>query len=169
MSTVRTSPVTAFIGLGANLGDPVAAIAEACRALAALPDTSFIARSSNYRTAPVGVSGQPDYINAVAKIETHLSPMALLVALLDIEARSGRTRDFAMAPRTLDLDLLLYGDQRIALPGLQVPHPRMHQRAFVLVPLAELAPTLDIPDAGPIDRLLATVADQAIAPLPPAP
>ncbi|WP_323004400.1 2-amino-4-hydroxy-6-hydroxymethyldihydropteridine diphosphokinase [Denitromonas sp.] len=168
MSPVRTSPVAAFIGLGANLGDPVAAIADACRALGALPDTTFIARSGNYRTAPVGVSGQPDYINAVARIDTRLSPMALLVALLDIEARNGRTRDFAMAPRTLDLDLLLYGDQQIALPGLQVPHPRMHERAFVLAPLAELAPTLDIPGIGSIDSLLPSVAGQTIAPLEPA-
>ncbi|KAA3652658.1 MAG: 2-amino-4-hydroxy-6-hydroxymethyldihydropteridine diphosphokinase [Proteobacteria bacterium] len=169
MSTVRTSTVTAFIGLGANLGDPVAAIADACTALGALPETSFVARSGNYRSAPVGVSGQPDYINAVAKIETRLSPMALLVALLDIETRRGRTREYAMAPRTLDLDLLLYGNQRIALPGLQVPHPRMHERAFVLVPLAELAPALEIPGIGPAAALLPTVAAQAIAPLPPAP
>ncbi|TVT49096.1 MAG: 2-amino-4-hydroxy-6-hydroxymethyldihydropteridine diphosphokinase [Denitromonas halophila] len=166
MTLPPISSVKAFIGLGANLGDPVAAIAEACSALAALPDTRLITRSSNYRTAPMGVSGQPDYINAVAQIDTRLSPMALLVALMDIEAKHGRTREFAMAPRTLDLDLLLYGDQHIALPGLQVPHPRMHQRAFVLVPLAELAPTLDIPGIGGVKQQLASVADQVIAPLP---
>ncbi|HPR06410.1 MAG: 2-amino-4-hydroxy-6-hydroxymethyldihydropteridine diphosphokinase [Zoogloeaceae bacterium] len=166
MTSPSTASVNAFIGLGANLGDPVTAIAEACEALAALPDTRFVARSGNYRTAPVGVSGQPDYINAVAQIDTRLSPMALLVALMDIETRHGRTRDFTMAPRTLDLDVLLYGDQQIALPGLHVPHPRMHQRAFVLVPLAELAPTQEIPGIGRVDQLLAAVADQVIAPLP---
>ncbi len=165
MSLPHTASVKAFIGLGANLGDPVAAIDEACAALKALPDTRFVARSGNYRTAPVGVSGQPDYINAVAQIDTRLSPMALLVALMDIEAQRGRTRDFAMAPRTLDLDLLLYGDQVIALPGLHVPHPRMHQRAFVLVPLAELAPSQEIPGIGRVDQLLNSVSDQEIAPL----
>ncbi|MCZ4303703.1 2-amino-4-hydroxy-6-hydroxymethyldihydropteridine diphosphokinase [Zoogloeaceae bacterium G21618-S1] len=169
MTSPGTASVNAFIGLGANLGDPVAAIAEACVALAALPDTRFVARSGNYRTAPVGVSGQPDYINAVARIDTRLSPMALLVALMDIEARHGRTRDFTMAPRTLDLDLLLYDHQQITLPGLHVPHPRMHQRAFVLVPLAELAPTREIPGIGRVDQLLASVADQVIAPLSRAP
>ncbi|MBT0962629.1 2-amino-4-hydroxy-6-hydroxymethyldihydropteridine diphosphokinase [Denitromonas sp. IR12] len=157
--------ITAFIGLGANLGDPVSAIAHGCEALGALPETTLVARSGNYRSAPVGVSNQPDYINAVARIETRLSPMALLVALLDIEARHGRTREFAMAPRTLDLDLLLYGDRQIVLPGLQVPHPRMHQRAFVLAPLAELDPAREIPGIGRVDSLLPAVADQAIAPL----
>ena len=169
MSASALPRVTAFIGLGANLGEPTSAIACGCAALDALPETALVARSGNYRSAPVGVSGQPDYINAVARIETHLSPMALLVALMDIEARHGRTREFPMAPRTLDLDLLLYGDRQIALPGLQVPHPRMHQRAFVLMPLAELDPVREIPGIGRVDHLLPSVADQAIAPLEQAP
>ena len=165
MNAALVERITAFVALGANLGDPVAAIDEACKALDALPDTRLTTRSRNYRTAPVGVRGQPDYINAVAQIETRLSPMALLVALLDIETRHGRTRAYTMAPRTLDLDLLLYGECELNLPGLHVPHPRMHERAFVLVPLAELAPTQLIPGIGRVDALLPSVQDQAIAPL----
>jgi len=154
--------VTAYVGLGANLGDPVAAIRGACTALDSLPETRLIACSRLYRSAPVGVSGQPDYINAVAALETGLSAQSLLAAMMDIEADNGRTRDFHMAPRTLDMDLLLHGDARIAEPQLQVPHPRMHLRAFVLAPLAELAPALEIPGIGRVMDLLPKVADQAI-------
>ncbi|MCB1961124.1 MAG: 2-amino-4-hydroxy-6-hydroxymethyldihydropteridine diphosphokinase [Rhodocyclaceae bacterium] len=160
-------PVTrAFIGLGANLGDPARAIDTACTALAALPGTELLACSRRYRSAPVGVSGQPDYLNAVAALATTLSAPALLDALLAIEARHGRTRDYRMAPRTLDLDLLLYGDARLDLPQLTVPHPRMHQRAFVLAPLAELAPQIEIPGRGRVADLLREVADQTIEALP---
>ena len=156
----------AFIGLGANLGHPVRAIDDACAALAALPETTLLACSRLYRSAPVGVSGQPDYVNAVAHLVTALNAPALLDALLDIETRHGRTRDYRMAPRTLDLDLLLYGDARLDLPQLTVPHPRMHQRAFVLAPLAELAPQIEIPGRGRVADLLREVADQTIEALP---
>ena len=164
MST-HAPTVTAFIGLGANLGDPAAAIGDACDALAALPDTRLTACSPLYRSAPVGVSGQPDYINAVARLETRLAPEALLEALLRIEAGAGRTREFHMAPRTLDMDLLLHGETRIDTPTLHLPHPRMHLRAFVLRPLADLAPELMIPGVGRVADLLPAVADQAIEPL----
>lgn len=157
--------VTAYVGLGANLGDPAEAIRGACAALDALPQTRLTACSRLYRSAPVGVSGQPDYINAVAALETALPPQALLAAMMTIEADNGRTRDFHMAPRTLDMDLLLHGDARIDEPQLQVPHPRMHLRAFVLAPLAELAPDLVIPGIGPVADLLPVVADQAIEPI----
>lgn len=157
--------VTAYVGLGANLGDPAEAIRGACVALDALPQTRLTACSRLYRSAPVGVSGQPDYINAVAALETALPPQALLAAMMSIEADNGRTRDFHMAPRTLDMDLLLHGDARIDEPQLQVPHPRMHLRAFVLAPLAELAPDLVIPGVGPVADLLPGVADQAIEPI----
>lgn len=164
--SVNASPgavVTAFIGLGGNLGDPRAAIAHACAALDALPGTQLVARSHDYRSAPVGVTGQPDFINAVARVDTALAASDLLAALLQIESDVGRTRDYHMSPRTLDLDLLLYGQQRIDAPHLHVPHPRMQLRAFVLKPLAELAPDLHIPDAGTVADLLAGVSDQAIA------
>lgn len=157
--------VTAYVGLGANLGDPAAAIRSACAALDALPDTRLIACSRLYRSAPVGVSGQPDYINAVAALETRLTAQALLAAMMEIEADNGRTRDYHMAPRTLDMDLLLHGDAQIDEPRLQVPHPRMHLRAFVLAPLAELAPGLSIPGAGVVADLLPAVANQAIEPI----
>ena len=155
--------VTAYIGLGGNLGDPRAAIGHACDALDALPETRLVARSHDYRSAPVGVTGQPDYINAVACIETALSPSDLLAAMLRIESDVGRTRDYHMSPRTLDLDLLLYARERIDAPHLHVPHPRMHLRAFVLEPLAELAPDLHIPGAGALADLLPGVSDQSIA------
>ncbi|NMG75244.1 2-amino-4-hydroxy-6-hydroxymethyldihydropteridine diphosphokinase [Aromatoleum diolicum] len=154
-------PVRAHIALGANLGDAIATLESAFVALTELPDTRLVARSSLYRTAPVGVSGQPDYINAVAAVDTTLPARALLDALLDIERRQGRTRDYHQAPRTLDLDLLLYGDAILALPGLEIPHPRMHLRAFVLVPLAEIAPRTMIPGRGVVTDLLAGVRDQA--------
>ncbi|WP_227818306.1 2-amino-4-hydroxy-6-hydroxymethyldihydropteridine diphosphokinase [Nitrogeniibacter aestuarii] len=157
--------VTAFIGLGANLGDAVAAMDAACTALGALPDTRLVARSRLYRSAPVGVTGQPDYINAVVQLSTSLSARAVLEALMRIEADNGRTREYHMAPRTLDMDLLLHGDTVVNEPELTVPHPRMHQRAFVLAPLAELAPQTIIPGVGRVADLLPTVADQAISPL----
>jgi 2-amino-4-hydroxy-6-hydroxymethyldihydropteridine diphosphokinase len=133
-----------FVGLGANLGDAVATVLAAFEALCALPQTTCIARSSLYRSAPVDAQGS-DYINAVAQLRTRLSPPALLDALQAIEDRFGRERPYRNAPRTLDLDLLLYGQQRIVTPRLTVPHPRLHERAFVLVPLAEIAPELAQP------------------------
>ncbi len=134
-------PVTAYIALGANLGDAPAAVRAALQALDALPHTRVLARSSLYRTAPVDAQG-PDFINAVAAVATRLTAQALLQSLQQLEQSAGRERAFPNAPRTLDLDLLAYGDARIDSPALTVPHPRMAQRAFVLVPLAEIAPGL---------------------------
>lgn len=155
-------PVRAFVALGANLGDAAAALDSAFAALDDLPGTRLLARSSLYRSAPIGVTGHPDYLNAVAAIDTTLTAPDLLAALLDLESSHGRRRETELAPRTLDLDLLLYGGATIALPGLDVPHPRMHLRAFVLVPLAEIAPDTDIPGRGRAADLLDTVRDQRI-------
>jgi len=158
----KTASMKAFIGLGANLGDPESQVRRAFAALAELPRTRLLAASSLYRSAPVGVVAQLDFINAVAEVETALAARALLDALLAEEMRFGRTREFPKAPRTLDLDLLLYGDRVIAEPGLVVPHPRMHERAFVLAPLAEIAPDIVIPGKGRAAALLAACADQRI-------
>jgi 2-amino-4-hydroxy-6-hydroxymethyldihydropteridine diphosphokinase len=148
-------PVTAYVALGANLGDALRAVREAFDALCRLPDTLLVSQSSLYRTAPVDSSG-PDYINAVAEISTRLAAPELLSRLQRIEAGAGRERPYRNAPRTLDLDLLLFGDARISSPNLQVPHPRMFERAFVLVPLAEIAPQRVTP------LQLAAVKDQGI-------
>lgn len=148
--------VHAWIGLGANLGEPAAALRQAVRALAHTPGIRLLRTSSLYRSAPVDASG-PDYVNAVAEIATSLGPQALLAALQALEHAAGRERPYRNAPRTLDLDLLLYGEQHIATPALTVPHPRMYERAFVLRPLAELAPQQVPPEA------LQAVQDQAIA------
>jgi 2-amino-4-hydroxy-6-hydroxymethyldihydropteridine diphosphokinase len=152
----------ACVGLGANLGDPQDQIRAALAALGGIPKTQLLKHSSLYRSAPVGNTNQPEFVNAVALIETALAPRALLVALLEIEQRHGRTRSTANAPRTLDLDLLLYGELIIDEPGLAVPHPRMHSRAFVLAPLAEIAPDIEIPGQGAIGPLLAACAGQAV-------
>jgi 2-amino-4-hydroxy-6-hydroxymethyldihydropteridine diphosphokinase len=154
--------VGAFVGLGANLGDPEAQVRRAIAALGDLPGTRLVAASSLYRSAPVGVGEQPDFINAVAKIETTLGARALLDELLTAEARFGRERPSPGAPRTLDLDLLLYGERVIEEPGLVVPHPRMHERAFVLLPLAEIAPDVAIPGKGRLRTLLAACRGQKI-------
>lgn len=154
-------PVTACIGLGANLGDAQATVRHALAALGALDGVTLLRASSLYRSAPVDAGG-PDYINAVALVRTTLSAPDLLVALQGLEQAAGRERPYRNAPRTLDLDLLSYGTGRIASATLAVPHPRMRERAFVLVPLAEVAP--DLVDAND----LAAVADQRIEPLPPA-
>ena len=154
--------VRAFIGLGANLGEPEAQVGRAIAALGTLPRTRLLAASSLYLSAPLGVGEQPDFVNAVAEVETALSARELLEELLAAEARFGRERPSPGAPRTLDLDLLLYGDQIIAAPGLVVPHPRMHERAFVLVPLAEIAPDASIPGKGSVKTLLATCRNQNI-------
>ena len=146
---------TAYVGLGANLGDPARALRQAIEAVAQLPGTALARRSSFYRTAPVDAGG-PDYLNAVIEIDTALPPHELLAALQSIEAGAGRERPYRNAPRTLDLDLLVYGTETIDTPTLTVPHPRMVERAFVLVPLAEIAPQLVAPD------LLERVAHQRI-------
>ena len=134
----QTNPVPAWIGLGANLGDARAALRGAMAAIAQLPHTQVQAVSSLYRSAPVDATG-PDYLNAVAQVATALAPLELLHALQAIERAAGRERPYRNAPRTLDLDVLLYGDQQLDSVELTVPHPRMHERAFVLQPLAEIA------------------------------
>ena len=135
------APVLAFVGLGANLGDAPATLAWAVQALAVLPLTHVVAASSLYHTAPQGCEpDSPHYFNAVAQLQTQLSAPELLKALQELERQAGRQRPYRNAPRTLDLDLLLYGEAHIASAQLTVPHPRMHQRAFVLHPLAEIAP-----------------------------
>lgn len=158
--------VVAYVGLGSNLDRPAEQIERALRELDALPQTRLAARSRLYRTAPWGGVAQPDFINAVAALDTGLDVRQLMRALLDLEHRAGRRRDGERnGPRVLDLDLLLYGDHRIAEAGLQVPHPRLHERAFVLVPLAEIAPDLSVPGHGPVRRLLAAVGDRdSVAP-----
>ena len=152
----------AYIGIGANLGDACANVEDALVRLAELPATSLVRHSSAYRSAPIDSSGD-DYINAVACIDTALAAPDLLAALHAIELAHGRARPYRNAPRTLDLDLLLYGDQQIDVPALHVPHPRMHERAFVLVPLLEIAPGADIAGRGPARQFLASVAGQAIS------
>lgn len=151
----------AYIGLGANLGDARGALDAAQLAIAALPGTTLLAASSIYRSAPIESSG-PDYLNAVVKVRTALDAHALLAALLSIEAQHGRARPYRNAPRTLDLDVLLCGAQQVDTRDLTVPHPRLHERAFVLAPLAEIAPRLQVPGRGPVDRLLAGLAGQRV-------
>ena len=153
---------TAYVALGANLGNPRATVLAAFAALANLPESRVARCSSLYRTAPVGILSQPDFVNAVALLETTLAPEALLDALLDIEARFGRIRRERNGPRTLDLDLLLYDDIELDLPRLTLPHPRLHLRAFVLLPLAEVAPDLAIPRRGSVAAWLPAVANQGI-------
>jgi 2-amino-4-hydroxy-6-hydroxymethyldihydropteridine diphosphokinase len=153
--------VTAYIGIGANLGDARANVLDAVERLRRLPGVSLEALSSLYRSAPIDSSGD-DYINAVARLGTTLPAQELLQALLGIEQAHGRERPYFNAPRTLDLDLLLYGDAQLATPALTVPHPRMHQRAFVLVPLLELAPGALLPGLGPAADFVSAVADQGI-------
>ncbi len=153
--------VSAYVGLGANLGDPSAQVRAGIAALAELPATRLLRCSALYRTAPVGLQAQPDFINAVCALETALDPHALMRALLDIERRHGRVRAGDKGgPRVLDLDLLLYGEIILAAPDVTVPHPRLHERAFVLVPLVEIAPDLVVPGRGPVKRLLAACVGQ---------
>jgi len=151
-----------FVALGANLGDPVATVGAAIKALRQIPGSEFVAASSLYRTAPVGLRHQPDFINAVAELVAVPPAPTFLDMLFAIEARFGRRRSVANAPRTLDLDLLLYGELRSDDPKLTLPHPRLHERAFVLAPLAEIAPQLAIPGHGPVSELLARCQDQRI-------
>ena len=147
----------AYIALGSNMNDPVAQVASGVEALAMLPDSRVAAISSLYRTAPVGYLQQPDFVNAVAMIETALDPRALLEALLAIESRHGRVRDVPNGPRTLDLDILLYGDARHDDAELTIPHARLHERAFVLVPLAEIAEDVLVPGHGSVRELAARI------------
>jgi 2-amino-4-hydroxy-6-hydroxymethyldihydropteridine diphosphokinase len=152
----------AFIALGSNLQQPQQQVQQAFNELASLPKTSLIKHSSLYRTAPVGYDNQPDFINAAAEIETGLAPLELLHALLALESTHGRERPFPNAPRVLDLDLLLYDDMVMNTAELTLPHPRMHERGFVLLPLAEIAPDLIIPKYGNITQLAQTCIDQGV-------
>jgi 2-amino-4-hydroxy-6-hydroxymethyldihydropteridine diphosphokinase len=154
--------VTAFIGLGANLGNARATVLAALRRLAALPGTRLSARSSLFKSAPVDAGGD-DYVNAVARIETTLAAPELLAQLMAIEQAYGRERPGVNAPRTLDLDLLLYGRERSTTASLTVPHPRMTQRAFVLIPLLQIDPLIEIPGMGPAHNFVPDVAAQPIS------
>jgi 2-amino-4-hydroxy-6-hydroxymethyldihydropteridine diphosphokinase len=153
----RRAPAIAFVALGANLEHPAEQIHQALQELDRIRDTRIVAQSSLYRTAPVGYLDQPDFVNAVVRLETGLAPRALLDALFAIEGSHRRQRSQPNAPRTLDLDLLLYGSLTIEEHGLQVPHPRMHERGFVLVPLAEIAADTLVPGRGRVGDLLARV------------
>ena len=157
----------AYVALGANLADPTTQVRAALTALTELPQSRLLRASSLYRTAPVGIAHQPDFINAVAALATTLSPHQLLAALFAIEAAFGRRRDYHHAPRTLDLDLLLYDDQVIDSPQLTLPHPRLHLRAFVIAPLLEIAPDCRIPGRGLAAAWLPAVSTQAIEKLAP--
>lgn len=152
----------AYVGLGANLGDPAGQIRAVLDAMRHAPEMGLVKSSSLYRSAPVDAPGQPDFINAVALVETTLAPLSLLRALLDFESRFGRLRSFQNAPRTLDLDLLLYGEAVLDLAELQVPHPRMHLRRFVLAPLVEIAPLVVIPGQGGAAQLLSGLLGQDV-------
>jgi 2-amino-4-hydroxy-6-hydroxymethyldihydropteridine diphosphokinase len=159
--TEPRNPAVAYIALGSNLGDSRAAIESALAALSGLESTLALRSSSLYRTESIGAVG-PDYLNAVAELRTRLGAVELLAVLQRIENAHARTRLYPNAPRTLDLDLLLYGDRVLATPTLTVPHPRLHTRAFVLLPLLELAPDVVIPGLGRADTLLASVAGQRV-------
>ncbi|HEY5930989.1 MAG TPA: 2-amino-4-hydroxy-6-hydroxymethyldihydropteridine diphosphokinase [Burkholderiales bacterium] len=145
---------TAFVALGANLDDPKSQVLRALEELDRIPGSRVVSRSSLYRTAPVGYLDQPDFINAVAHLDTTLEARPLLDALHQLENRHGRRRTVPNAPRTLDLDLLLYADRVINEEGLTLPHPRLHERAFVLAPLAEIAPDAIVPGQGRVGDLL---------------
>lgn len=154
-----TEAVSAFVGLGSNLETPVRQLTEALDALAGLPGTTVVRRSAFYRTAPVGFVDQPDFVNAVVWLRTELGPRELLAALLRIESDHGRIRAVRNGPRTLDLDLLIHGDARLHEDALTVPHPRMHERAFVMVPLAEIAPDVVVPGVGIVREIAARLRD----------
>jgi 2-amino-4-hydroxy-6-hydroxymethyldihydropteridine diphosphokinase len=148
----------AYVGIGSNLQDPRAHVLTAFHELDRLPHTRVVKKSSLYRSAPVGHVAQPDFVNAVAQLETGLPAERLLGELQDVETRHGRERSFPNAPRTLDLDLLLYGEARIDLPALTIPHPRMHERAFVLKPLLEIAPHLPYGLEACVDQQVERIA-----------
>jgi 2-amino-4-hydroxy-6-hydroxymethyldihydropteridine diphosphokinase len=162
-------PAIAYVGLGGNVGDASASVRAALDVLNELPDTQLLRASRLYRTPAWGRHDQPDFINAAAALETHLPARELLDALLGVERAFGRIRGSEperWGPRTLDLDLLLHGDAMIDEPGLRVPHPHLHQRAFVLVPLLEIAPGLQIPGRGSAREALSAMATDGIEALP---
>ncbi len=155
----------AFIALGSNLQDPQAQVERALQTIATTAKIKLIKASSLYKTTPVGYDNQPDFINAVAEIETDLSPLALLHTLLEIETQHGRERPFPNAPRVLDLDVLLYENIEINTSELTLPHPRMHNRGFVMLPLAEIAPKINIGNHGYADDLAAKCDNQGVSKL----
>ncbi|MBS0569141.1 MAG: 2-amino-4-hydroxy-6-hydroxymethyldihydropteridine diphosphokinase [Proteobacteria bacterium] len=162
-----TAPVNACIGLGANIGHPRTAVQNALKALAELPDSRLVAASRLYRTAAWGRVDQPDYVNAAALVQTQLTPQALLRQLQDIERNGGRRTEHETAsqrwgPCVLDLDLLLYGERTVNEPGLRVPHPWLHARAFALVPLAEIAPDAPFPGHGSVMEALRQIEVQGV-------
>lgn len=160
--------VTAYVGLGANLDDPARQICRAFDELATLPTTRVMARSPLYKSAPLGPQDQPCYINAVTTLETTLAPLELLAELRAIEVQHGRRRDGTRwGPRTLDLDLLLYGQVQMATPQLTLPHPGLPERAFVLYPLHDVAPTLRVPGMGAVRELRDRLGKTEIARLEP--
>ena len=154
--------IVAYIALGSNLDNPKMQIQDAFAELDEIENTRLLQTSSLYASAPWGYADQPDFVNAVASVETELPPRRLLDELLKIETWHGRARSFANAPRTLDLDIALYGDEIVDEESLKIPHPRMHERAFVLVPLGEIAPDLVIPGQGPIAKLLERCNDPSL-------
>ena len=157
----------AYVALGSNLDDPRAQVGRAFDALARLPDTRLVARSPSYRSAPLGPVSQPDFVNAVAGLLTQLAPRALLDALKSLEAALGREAPVVRwGPRRIDLDLLVHGAARVEEPGLSVPHPGLAERAFVLLPLADVAPDLEVPGLGRVRSLAARVGSQGLARIP---
>lgn len=159
--------IRAFIGIGGNQGQAMRQLDLAVEALSELPNSRLIAESPRYRTAPVGDPDQPEFTNSVVALETALEPLELLRQMQAIETRLGRRRDPARrwGPRAIDLDLLLYGDQVIHLPELTVPHPRMSARGFVLAPLSDLAPKIELPGLGPLSTLLSEVDLTGVRPI----
>ena len=162
-----SASVHAAVGLGANLGDSIHAVTSAIQALGQLPGTQLLSASRLYRTPAWGRVDQPDFINAAVLLNTTLSAPALLAQLLDIERNAGRQRggdtaELRWGPRVLDLDLLLYGDAVINAPGLRVPHPHLHERAFALVPLAEVAAAMAFPGHGSVGQALQQVDVQGV-------
>jgi 2-amino-4-hydroxy-6-hydroxymethyldihydropteridine diphosphokinase len=159
--------VAAYVGIGSNLDDPERQVRRAIEALASIPQTRFVRASRLFRTAPWGRTDQPAFVNAAAEIATTLEPRELLDALLEIERAQGRHRDGTRwGPRTLDLDILLYGDRMIDEPGLAIPHPHLAERAFVLLPLVDLDAALQVPGRGRISELLRAVDTNGVSPLP---
>lgn len=155
---MSSATVLAFVGLGSNLDRPQRQVLDALAELDDMPQSHLLRHSSLYRSAPLGPAGQPDYINAVAAVETRLAPSELLDALQAVEQRHGRVRGVHWGPRTLDLDILAYGSARIRTDRLVVPHPQLQHRAFVLIPLHEIAPDLRIPGLGTLHDLLEGVS-----------
>ncbi|BDX04703.1 2-amino-4-hydroxy-6-hydroxymethyldihydropteridine diphosphokinase [Planctobacterium marinum] len=158
-----------YIGLGANLNDPVAQLKSALKSLQSLPDTQLVSHSSLYSSKPLGPQEQPEYVNAVAELRTELAPLSLLDALQVIEQEQGRVRkEERWGPRTLDLDIILFGKQIISCERLTVPHYHFHAREFVLYPLNQIAPALRLPDGTPLATLISQVPDNGLTELIPA-